>query len=57
MTLGVRDQLCSYLIHGEAEARQFQHSLKVTQLVGGSRPVLLFTLTDSRCIGSQRKEL
>lgn len=33
--LGGGDQLCSYFEHGEAEARQFPHSLKVTQLVGG----------------------
>lgn len=34
-----------------------QHSLKVTQLVGGSRLALLFTVADSRCISSQRKAL
>jgi hypothetical protein len=52
--LGGGNQLCSYVEHEEAEARQFPHSLKVTQLVGGSRSVLF---TDSRCISSQRKVL
>lgn len=33
--LGGGNQLCSYVEHEEAEARQFPHSLKVTQLVGG----------------------